>query len=757
MDAVDPRLQPPPLRRDVVVRDRLVRRLTSATDGCVVAIVATPGYGKTTLLAQWADAETRPVAWVSLDGTDVDPHVFVEVLARSIDGAIGLPPDVVAACASGAVPTLSVAVPRLARALHAAARPMVILVDDLHVIEGSPSADALGSLIAYQPPSVTIGLSGRSDAGLPFARLRVAGRLQELHETDLALDERESVRAIHLLDRGVGVGAAKAIHRRTEGWPAALYLATRAGQRPTDDRGGDDGDVAVADVPRPADRHRLERDLADYLDAELLAHKDRRTREFLRQTSILEVLTPGLCDAVTGSRGSGAILQRLAASDHLVSPLDSTGDRYRYHSLLRAHLLGQLDGDSGDIAALHRRAAVWLGEHGQDVAAVDHLLVAGDQDAAASRISTVALGVYRDGRATTVERWIRGLDTEILRAHPYVAAVGGVTDVLDGRSRRAEDLADLLETVDVAAGVGHHPPAFAIAFATLRALMARNGLAVAVVDARRAAAIEGDGWRPIGMATLGCILAASGQPDEAAVVLHEAASLAEAFHADRAAIAIAAQRSLIAAARDEWVAAANLARDAVDIAERLGLRHNVLVALAFAAAARVAIRRGDVAGARRHLAGLQDAGTSLSVSAPWLSVTALLEGSRAHLALSDPAGARASLRHAEDILAHRPDMGPLADEVALLRQRIRALPPGPGGASTLTPAEIRVLRLLPTYLSVPEIADRLTVSSNTIRTQVQSIYGKLGATSRTEAVERAIEYGLLEPLPVLAIGGLTSS
>jgi LuxR family maltose regulon positive regulatory protein len=195
----------------------------------------------------------------------------------------------------------------------------------------------------------------------------------------------------------------------------------------------------------------------------------------------------------------------------------------------------------------------------------------------------------------------------------------------------------------------------------------------------------------------------------------------------------------------------------VDIAVRLGLRDNVLVALAFAAAARVAIRRGDVAGARRHLAGLQDAGTSLSVSAPWLSVTALLEGSRAHLALSDPAGARASLRHAEDILAHRPDMGPLADEVALLRQRIRALPPGPGGASTLTPAEIRVLRLLPTYLSVPEIADRLTVSSNTIRTQVQSIYGKLGATSRTEAVERAIEYGLLEPLPVLAIGGLTSS
>jgi LuxR family maltose regulon positive regulatory protein len=115
------------------------------------------------------------------------------------------------------------------------------------------------------------------------------------------------------------------------------------------------------------------------------------------------------------------------------------------------------------------------------------------------------------------------------------------------------------------------------------------------------------------------------------------------------------------------------------------------------------------------------------------------------------------LRHAEDIVGERPDLGGVAAEVATMRQRIRSLPPGPGGASTLTAAEIRVLQLLPTYLSVPEIAARLVVSSNTIRTQVQSIYGKLGATSRAEAVGRAVEFGLLEPLPILAPEGFTTS
>jgi LuxR family maltose regulon positive regulatory protein len=138
-------------------------------------------------------------------------------------------------------------------------------------------------------------------------------------------------------------------------------------------------------------------------------------------------------------------------------------------------------------------------------------------------------------------------------------------------------------------------------------------------------------------------------------------------------------------------------------------------------------------------------------------VSAREPASHAHVELSDAAGARILLSQAESICSSRPGLGTLPDRIEHLRARMRRLPPGPAGASTLTTAEIRVLRLLPTYLSVGEIAERLTVSPNTIRTQVQAIYGKLDVTSRSEAVERAIGIGLLEPLPVLSSGAITQS
>ena len=174
-------------------------------------------------------------------------------------------------------------------------------------------------------------------------------------------------------------------------------------------------------------------------------------------------------------------------------------------------------------------------------------------------------------------------------------------------------------------------------------------------------------------------------------------------------------------------------------------------------AARIAVHRGELAEARRQMAAFQVVRTTLGAAASWISVRCLLEAARTHLALADPAGARSCLQQAEDILVRRPHLGRLGPEVAELRDRIRSLPPGPGGTSTLTPAEIRVLRLLPTYLTAAEMAERLYVTPNTVRTQIQALYGKLGATSRAEAVEAAIEIGLLEPLPVLAEGRITSS
>ena len=217
-----------------------------------------------------------------------------------------------------------------------------------------------------------------------------------------------------------------------------------------------------------------------------------------------------------------------------------------------------------------------------------------------------------------------------------------------------------------------------------------------------------------------------------------------------------AWRALDAIERGDWTSADTLSRRTNEAASRMPYDPDAVAAARSVVAARVAVHRSELGEARRQMATFQVARAALGPATSWISVRCLIDGARVHLALADPAGARSCLQQASDILVRRPDLGPLGAEAAELRERIRILPPGPGGTSTLTPAEVRVLRLLPTYLTAAEMAERLFVTPNTVRTQIQALYGKLGATSRAEAVEAAIENGLLEPLPVLAPGRITS-
>jgi len=162
-------------------------------------------------------------------------------------------------------------------------------------------------------------------------------------------------------------------------------------------------------------------------------------------------------------------------------------------------------------------------------------------------------------------------------------------------------------------------------------------------------------------------------------------------------------------------------------------------------ASRVALHRAQPVQARANLARCQVLRTRLSYALPWFSVHCLLELARVYLlAVADPAGARTVLSEAAAILARRPDLGVLGDQIADLQRQVAAIPRGKSGVSTLTNAEMRLLPLLPTHLSFREIATRLFVSHNTVKTQAISVYGKLGVSSRTEAVTRAVELGLLE-------------
>ena len=194
-------------------------------------------------------------------------------------------------------------------------------------------------------------------------------------------------------------------------------------------------------------------------------------------------------------------------------------------------------------------------------------------------------------------------------------------------------------------------------------------------------------------------------------------------------------------ARNQWDQAEEFAAEARAVL----LRAEAEDPFASAVAARVAIHRGDVPAARRELVNAQRLRHLLTYATPHLAVQARIELIRVHLALADLAGARTLMGEIEDVLRRRPGLGTLAGEAKALRARL-AQEHGPSvpGASALTAAELRLLPMLATHLSVPEIATELFLSPHTIKSQMKSIYRKLDSTSRTQTVTRARELGLLE-------------
>jgi LuxR family maltose regulon positive regulatory protein len=167
--------------------------------------------------------------------------------------------------------------------------------------------------------------------------------------------------------------------------------------------------------------------------------------------------------------------------------------------------------------------------------------------------------------------------------------------------------------------------------------------------------------------------------------------------------------------------------------------------LACAAQARTALHRGDVPAARQHLVSAQRLRPTATWATPQIAVQARIELTHVHLGLADLAGARTVLQEIDELLTRRPVLGTLVDEVAALRARLtRERGSSIPGASALSAAELRLLPMLSTHLSFPEMAAELFLSSHTIKSQMKSIYRKLGASSRSQAVTRARELGLLE-------------
>ena len=699
-------------------------------------MVAPAGYGKTVLVAQWAADEDRPVLWLTLDALDNDPSVFLTYVAAAVDRVVPVDPGIAADLATPGSRILATAVPRIAQELHRIGRPALFVLDDVHRLTDRTCLDAMAALLDYLPAGLQVALAARTVPDLPIGRLRADRKVIELGPTDLALDDAEADALATAVGRTLAPGEVRDVNARTEGWAAAVYLAVRPGRgtpAPLRVSGGDDT-------------------IADYLRSVVRPDLGDEDLSLLMRTSILDVVEPGLAEAVAGQDHAAARLEALARANQLIVRLGGAPPSFRYHPLLREFLEAELERRApGSVPALHRRAAAWYATAGLASHAVEHAIAGGDIDETARLVLRFFLPTWYGGHADILDRWLSRFDDTTLVRHPALAVVAGLVAGLRGASATSDRMADIMERGTVAGMPSDGASSFEAGRAMLRAAMARHGLEDICANARFAVETEPpEGpWRYMALYALGAGHVMTGDPRAADAAFADAVDVASA--AGLVPYYGLAWRASLAIGRDDWRAAEVFAHESRTMHERSLLGDVVTALHVHAVTARVAIHRGDLARGREALVRAQLARPAASAAMPWISVAGLLEAARAYLAVSDPAGARSVVSQAEAIAARRPGLGTLTLDLAEMRGRLRMAAETLAGSSSLTPAELRLLPILSTHLTFQEIAGRLFLSRHTVKTQAISIYDKLGASTRGEAVARAVEIGLLEPFPGLEL------
>jgi LuxR family transcriptional regulator, maltose regulon positive regulatory protein len=727
----------PVVRPGTVHRSSLVDRLAWGDGRPVVSVAAPAGFGKTTLLSQWAERGGQPFAWVSVEEPDNDPKVLLTYVAEALDAVQPIDDRVFDALASPGSSVPGSVVPRLGAAFASMASPLALVLDDVHVLHNRECRAALSALADHVPHGSRLVLSGRARPPLRLARLRATGKILEIGPADLLLSREESAALLREAGLALGEDEVTELHRRTEGWPAALYLAALYLRE-----GGS--------LPRTAatfgGANRL---VSDYVEAELLSRISSRQRVFLTRTAVLERMSGPLCEAVLDRPGAAGTLADLARSNLLLVPLDGWGDWYRYHHLFRDMLLAELHRkEPGLIPLLRRRAAGWCLRNDLPEEALEYSMAAGDVEAVAGLVEQLVVPTYRQGRGATVQRWLAWLDERGgIERHPMVAVMTASLSATMGRPVEAERFADMVDCWRDRAGPATGKPHAEAYAAMMRAMLCRHGSGQMLADADEAVSrcaalgiVSATPARYQGIARVLC-----GDPECADASFQAAAGAAEDTGAHEELVIALSERALLAIAAGDWDRAGALAGQADGVVRRAGLGDSYAMPLACAVQARVALHRGDAEAARQRLTGAQRTRHLLTYAIPHMAVQARIELIHAHLALADLAGARTLLREIDELLEQRPGLGTLAAQAVALRDRLAAEPvSGSPGASTLTAAELRLLPLLATDLSFPEIAAELFLSYNTVKSQASSIYRKLGASSRDQAVARSRELGLLE-------------
>jgi LuxR family maltose regulon positive regulatory protein len=399
----------PRLRPQLVVRQRLLDRLQSGIWCRLALVCAQAGFGKTTLLVEWARQSGRPVAWITLDEGDNAPERFLRYLHAAIQAAL---PGV------GAAATAMLQIPQplkpaefvssLINDLDEQGTPAILVLDDYHTLHNQAIHETVNYLLEHLPQNLLLVISGRSDPPLPLPRLRALGEMVELRGSDLRFTAQESAEFLNqVMGLNLTSEAVAMLEARTEGWIAGLQLAALSMRDRAD---------SLQFIKSLSGSSRF---ILDYLVEEVLRRQPEDIQEFLLKTSILERLRPDLCQAVTGQADSAVILERLEQANLFVQSLDDVQGWYRYHTLFADLLRFQLKQTrSEQVELLHLQAAAWYAANHLPFDAVSHFLAAGDLPQAALLVERTGEELLNRGQANQFLGWIDTLPSEVYRARP---------------------------------------------------------------------------------------------------------------------------------------------------------------------------------------------------------------------------------------------------------------------------------------------------------------------------------------------------
>ncbi|MEM5383418.1 helix-turn-helix transcriptional regulator [Paraburkholderia phymatum] len=421
------KLRPPANHPTQLARPQLIDAITGAHAARLVLIRAAAGFGKTTLLQQyaaWCRIHRRDAVWLRLDDADNDLRRFLVHFHAGLQSLSGATRDDHASLhASSDERFCNALIERIA----AHTRTLSILIDDFETIHNPPVLAFVQRLIGALPPGCMLVVASRGTPEIGLGRIRARGALLDISPGALRFSLAETTRfirescAIPLRDREIAM-----LHRCTEGWPTAIYLATLSLRNRTDH---------AAFVSSFSGTHI---ELAEFLDDDILAQQSEACRAFLLDTSALPQFSADLCNAVTGRSDSREILDHLDRSNLFLVPLDGERNCYRYHRLFGSFLRHRLHvAHAGREAQIHWAAASWFLENGQPIPAIEHLLDAAEHQAALEQISRHARRFLGAGRIRLLMRWLDRIDPALLASMPHVRLVYAWVLLLNRRYAQA--------------------------------------------------------------------------------------------------------------------------------------------------------------------------------------------------------------------------------------------------------------------------------------------------------------------------------